>query len=150
MSVVEVRALKALYRNHPATPPNMRYSSATKRVAFANRDMLLAWAATQPDDALLDCRNLGTSSLAWIREQTGDPKSPFADLEDENAALRSRIEELESAARPILDRCLDFFGDDDLDPESSEAMPVVIKNRWVYALRAAMKEAKAYREDTDA
>ena len=45
---------------------------------------------------------------------------------------------LRRAIEPILERCLDFFGEDDLDPESSEAMPVVIKNRWVYALRAAL------------
>ena len=47
-------------------------------------------------------------------------------------------ERLREAAQAILDRCLDFFDADDLDPESSEAMPVVIKNRWVYALRAAL------------
>jgi hypothetical protein len=52
----------------------------------------------------------------------------------------NRHAELVAAAQPILDRCLDFFGPDDLDPESSEAMPVVIKNRWVYALRAALEE----------
>lgn len=42
------------------------------------------------------------------------------------------------AAAPILERSLDFFGPDDLDPESSEAMPVVIKNRWAYDLRVAL------------
>ena len=47
---------------------------------------------------------------------------------------------LRRAIEPILERCLDFFGVDDLDPESSEAMPVVIKNRWVYELRAALSE----------
>lgn len=54
------------------------------------------------------------------------------------AAERAQTAALREAAEPILDRCLDFFGADDLDPESSEAMPVVIKNRWVYALRAAL------------
>lgn len=47
-------------------------------------------------------------------------------------------DELREAAQVILDRCLDFFGADDPDPDSSEAMPVVIKNRWVYNLRAAL------------
>lgn len=61
-------------------------------------------------------------------------------------------DELREAAQVILDRCLDFFGGDDLDPESSEAMPVVIKNRWVYDLRAALAAlapaaAPAARED---
>lgn len=55
-------------------------------------------------------------------------------------AERERYAALAEAAAPILDRCLDFFGADDLDPESSEAMPVVIKNRWVYALHAALEE----------
>ncbi len=62
------------------------------------------------------------------------------DALDRVAELEAEIVRLREAARPILDRCLDFFGADDLDPESSEAMPVVIKNRWVYALRAALKK----------
>lgn len=45
---------------------------------------------------------------------------------------------LPEAAQAILDRALDVFDPDDLDPESSLAMPVTLKARWVYALRAAL------------
>ena len=48
---------------------------------------------------------------------------------------------LREAAQAILDRALDFFDDDDLDLESSLAMPVVLKARDVAALRAALEEA---------
>lgn len=65
---VEMRALMALYRNHPDTPTSARWGDKAKRAARGQREMLLAWAATQPDYRLLDCRNLGVSSLSWIRE----------------------------------------------------------------------------------
>lgn len=64
---VEMRALMALYRNHPDTPLSNRWGDKAKRAARGQREMLLAWAATQPDYRLLDCRNLGISSLSWIR-----------------------------------------------------------------------------------
>ena len=86
---IERRALLALYRNHPATAPGERYNWKARAEAKRQREMLLGWAATQSDETLLDCRNLGPTTLRWIREQTGDPRSPFADLEAENAALRA-------------------------------------------------------------
>ena len=61
------RALFALYRNHPETPPGARYGWRAKGNARARRSELLAWAATQSDDRLLSCRNLGATSLEWIR-----------------------------------------------------------------------------------
>lgn len=64
---VEARALFALYRNHPSTLPSERYGPQAHRRARQNRTMLLVWAAKQSDDALLSCRNLGVTSLAWIR-----------------------------------------------------------------------------------
>ena len=70
---LETRALVALYRNHPDTSPNERYRWDSRRRARALRGTLLSWAATLPDYRLLDCRNLGKTSLAWIRanEPTG-------------------------------------------------------------------------------
>ena len=65
---LEVRALKALYRNHPLTAPSDRYGEKARRHALGQRMMLLEWAATLPDYRLLDCRNLGVATLAWIRE----------------------------------------------------------------------------------
>lgn len=107
---IERRALLALYRNHPATAPGDRYNWKARAEASRNRDMLLGWAATQTDETLLDCRNLGSASLAWIREQTGDPRSPFADLEDENADLRmalgaasAELTRLRKAAQAVVD-----------------------------------------------
>jgi len=64
---IETRALFALYRNHPDTPPGDRYGWRAKGNARARRSVLLAWAATQSDDRLLSCRNLGVTSLEWIR-----------------------------------------------------------------------------------
>lgn len=89
---LETRALFALYRNHPTTAPGDRYGVKAHHRARERREMLLAWAATLPDERLLDCRNLGVTALAWIRAQTGDPRSPFADLEAENATLRARLD----------------------------------------------------------
>ena len=63
----QTRALNALWRNHPDTPVNLRWGERAHRMARANRDMLLAWAAQQPDYRLQDCRNIGKSTLAWIR-----------------------------------------------------------------------------------
>ena len=70
---LETRALVALYRNHPDTSPDARYRWDSRRRARALRGTLLSWAATLPDYRLLDCRNLGKTSLAWIRanEPTG-------------------------------------------------------------------------------
>src|SRR5690349_18177403 len=88
---LERRALLALFRNHPATGPGDRYNWRASAEARRQRDMLLAWAATKSDQELLWCRNLGPAALRWIREQSGDPPSPFADLEAENARLRMTI-----------------------------------------------------------
>ncbi len=96
---IERRALLALYRNHPATAPGERYNWKARAEAKRQRGMLLGWAATQTDETLLDCRNLGPTTLRWIREQTGDPPSPFADLEAENRDLRARLRRIEEAAR---------------------------------------------------
>lgn len=64
---VEARALNALWRNHPDTAAKDRWGVRAQRMARANRDMLLSWAAAQPDYRLRDCRNIGTATLAWIR-----------------------------------------------------------------------------------
>lgn len=64
---LETRALFALYRNHPDTHPGDRYGRRAKANARARRDMLLAWAATKDDYFLMSRRNLGATSLAWIR-----------------------------------------------------------------------------------
>lgn len=70
---LEARALLALYRNHPDTLPDQRYGWDARHRARALRGTLLSWAATLPDYRLLDCRNLGVTTLAWIRanEPTG-------------------------------------------------------------------------------
>jgi len=95
---IERRALLALYRNHPATAPGERYNWKARAEATRQRDMLLGWAATQSDETLLDCRNLGPTTLRWIRDQTGDPPSPFADLEAEIATLRAALERSRAVA----------------------------------------------------
>ena len=82
-------ALLALYRNHPATAPGDRYNWKAHAEARRLGDMLLGWAATQSDESLLHCRNLGPVALRWIRNHAGDPPSPFADLEAENERLRA-------------------------------------------------------------
>lgn len=69
---LEMRALFALYRNHPSTAPGDRWGVSAHRRAMAQREMLLAWAATLPDERLLDCRNLGVRALAWIRSHQDD------------------------------------------------------------------------------
>ena len=61
------RALFALYRNHPSTAPGDRWGPKAHRRARAQRDALLAWAATLPDERLLEMRHLGVAALAWIR-----------------------------------------------------------------------------------
>lgn len=53
------------------------------------------------------------------------------------------IDTLVAAAQVILDRCLGFFEEADLEADSSLAMPVVIKARDVYALRAALGDLEA-------
>jgi hypothetical protein len=65
---LESRALYALWRNHPLTAVKDRWGERAHRLARANRDMLLSWAATQPDYRLRDCRNIGVATLAWIRD----------------------------------------------------------------------------------
>ena len=67
--MIETRALNALWRRHPDTPPNDRYGEKAQRHAYAERDKLLRWAADQPDARLLEFRNLGVTTLAWIRAQ---------------------------------------------------------------------------------
>ena len=70
----------------------------------------------------------------------GEPGEPYQVL-CPNSIFHERAapaEGLRVAAQPILDRALDVFDPDDLDPESSLAMPVTLKARWVYALRAAL------------
>jgi hypothetical protein len=64
---LEARALYALWRNHPLTAVKDRGGERAHRMARANRDMLLSWAAAQPDYRLRDCRNIGAATLAWIR-----------------------------------------------------------------------------------
>jgi len=71
-SYVERRALLALFRNHPATGPSDRYNWRASAESNRQREMLLNWAATQPDETLLYMRNLGPVALQWIRQQTGD------------------------------------------------------------------------------
>jgi hypothetical protein len=65
---LEARALYALWRNHPLTAVKDRWGERAHRLARANRNMLLSWAATQPDWRLRDCRNIGAATLAWIRD----------------------------------------------------------------------------------
>ena len=98
---VERRALLALFRNHPATGPGDRYNWKARAEASRQREMLLGWAATLPDETLLYMRNIGPVALRWIREQTGDPPSPFADLEAENRELRERYRALVEALATI-------------------------------------------------
>lgn len=68
----ETRALNALWRNHPLTSVEDRWGARAHKLARQNRDMLLAWAAEQPDYRLMDCRNLGATTLAWIRANQSD------------------------------------------------------------------------------
>jgi hypothetical protein len=68
---VERRALLALFRNHPTTGPGDRYKWKASAEAKRQREMLLDWAAAQPDEELLYMRNLGPVALRWIREQRG-------------------------------------------------------------------------------
>lgn len=70
------RALLALYRNHPDTQLPERYTWRASAAAREHREMLLAWAATQSDERLLWCRNLGPAALAWIRSAGGDLSAP--------------------------------------------------------------------------
>jgi hypothetical protein len=72
---VERRALLALFRNHPETGPGDRYTWKARAEAKRQREMLLDWAAAQPDESLLHCRNLGPVALRWIREQRGHSPS---------------------------------------------------------------------------
>ena len=121
---VERRALLALYRNHPATGPGDRYNWAARAEAARTRDMLLGWAATKTDEELLWCRNLGPVALRWIRDQTGDPPSPFADLESEIASLRK----IEEAARFMLESA----------PANPKAFECKVITSRLLALRAAL------------
>jgi len=77
----EKRALLALYRNHPSTPADTRYTRRAYRAATEQREMLLAWAATQPDYRLLYCRNLGPKALAWIRANQPAQPAPAAPVD---------------------------------------------------------------------
>jgi len=72
----EARALNALWRNHPLTAVEDRWGERAHRMARANRDMLLSWAATQPDYRLRDCRTIGTATLAWIRANEPTAAAP--------------------------------------------------------------------------
>ena len=69
---VERRALLALFRNHPETGPGDRYNWKASAEARRQREMLLDWAATKPDEELLWCRNLGPVALRWIRKQRSE------------------------------------------------------------------------------
>jgi len=68
---VERRALLSLFRNHPSTGPGDRYNWKARAEARRQREMLLDWAATLPDEELLYMRNLGPVALRWIRKQRG-------------------------------------------------------------------------------
>jgi hypothetical protein len=125
------RALLALYRNHPATAPGERYNWKARAEATRQREMLLGWAATQSDETLLDCRNLGPTTLRWIRDQTGDPPSPFADLEATIATLRAALDGLVEAAEAYL--ACDGSGRRYDAMELGRALPI---------LRAALAAAK--------
>ena len=90
--------------------------------------------AGEPPLTLTDVRD-------WLVEHY--PDSDVLATIESAVNLFPLYEAVREAAEPILDRCLDFFGSDDLDPESSEAMPIVIKNRWAYDLRAALDALQA-------
>ena len=51
-----------------------------------------------------------------------------------------RVNALWYAAQPIIDAAIDIFPEEWVDPESSMAMPVTLRGRDVFALRAALKE----------
>ena len=87
----EARALNALWRNHPLTPVKDRWGERAHGLAKQNRAMLLAWAAEQPDYRLRDCRNIGITTLAWIRanQPSATPEPPL-----DRAALVAAVDGL--------------------------------------------------------
>jgi len=66
---LETRALRVLHHYHPSTDRDDRWRGwgVDRKTLLAKRDLLLAWAATLSDETMLEWRNIGTASLAWIR-----------------------------------------------------------------------------------
>lgn len=116
MGDTEKRALLALYRNHPDTKSGDRYNRVALANARARRDVLLAWAASQPDEQLLFCRNLGPVALAWVRANQGG-----SDLDALRAAVLHAARDVNGLWFPDEDG----DGDNDLTfwgPEAGEAL----------------------------
>lgn len=86
-SMIETRALKALWRNHPETAPEARYRVSARSLIYEHRGRLLAWAAAQSDSRLLSCRNIGAKTLSWIRANTPTISSERTTLRDRLASL---------------------------------------------------------------
>ena len=109
---LEARALYALWRNHPLTAVKDRGGERAHRMARANRDMLLSWAAAQPDYRLRDCRNIGAATLAWIRANQS-PTPTGLNVDDLTRFIDDALEDW--STRP--------------DPEPSDQVAVYLARR---------------------
>ena len=109
---LEARALYALWRNHPLTAVKDRWGERAHRMARANRDMLLSWAAAQPDYRLRDCRNIGAATLAWIRANQS-PTPTGLNVDDLTRFIDDALEDW--STRP--------------DPEPSDQVAVYLARR---------------------
>lgn len=156
MDPLERRVLLALYRNHPDTAPGERYNWKATSEAHRNRDMLLAWAATQPDNELLWCRNLGPVSLAWIRANQSklDVSDPWTGLREEVDAMNRWYAEDGVKGSPASAwvgywPAIGWYGGCGYDGEPMEEMADASGETAGEAARSLVRLMREYRERID-
>jgi len=100
------------------------------------------WPATPaPLDVTLSDGKASANNAKVRRQTIAATPAPLDVDEDWKALYDNAVEKVNAlwfAAQPIIDAAIDIFPEEWIDPESSMAMPVTLRGRDVFALRAAL------------
>ena len=95
----------------------------------------------EPEDVAAEAARLVAAGVTCSAGSDQQVTATPAPLDEDWKALYDnaveKVNDLWYAAQPILDAAMDVFPEEWVDPESSMAMPVTLRGRDVFALRAA-------------